>query len=142
MSRTSSGDVEAILGGHYGGSTDLDAFILTAASLVGKCSAADTGGVHSASDLELIERWLAAHFYAHSDQLTQTRSTGKASATFQGQTAMVFNSTQYGQTALALDTTGYLAKLQQQAMTGPKKAGGVWLGTRMKNDNSETTADQ
>ena len=142
MSRTNSDDVEAILGGHYDGSTDLDPFILTASSLVSKCSSADTGGVHSASDLELIERWLAAHFYAHSDQLPQNKSTGGASAGFQGQTAMVFNSTQYGQTALALDTTGYLAKLQQQASIGPIKAGAAWLGTRMKADDSETAGDQ
>lgn len=140
--RTTSSAVEGILVDHYDGATSLTPFIETASSITNKVSSNDTDSLLNATDLELIERWLAAHFYAHSDQLPQSKNTGRASASFQGQTGMVFNSTQYGQTALGLDITGYLAKLQAQASTGPIKASAVWLGTRMKNDNSELSSDQ
>ena len=142
MPRTTSNSVKNILGANYDGTTPLHPFVITASSLVNKVAGKDLTGVLSSDDLELIERWLAAHFYGHADQFYQQRSTGRASGGFQGQTAMVFNSTQYGQTALALDVTGELARIQQQATTGKQKAGILWGGTRMTNDNSERSEDQ
>jgi len=143
MSRTSFEKVKAILGSHYDDSLSLAAFIDTASALVSKLEAADTQSVLSAVDLELIERWLSAHFYAHADQIAQSRNVGRASVSYQGQTAMMFESTQYGQVALSLDATGYLAKRQQEAENGgPSRAGMVWLGQRYRGDSSERSTDQ
>lgn len=140
--RTNKDKVEDILVDHYDGVTSLTPFIQTASSLVDKVARNDVESAHSSSDLELIERWLAAHFYAHADQLMQSESKGRASGSYQGQTAMIFMSTQYGQTALGLDTTGYLAKLQKQAQEGRQSASVVWLGTRYRGDESERSSDQ
>lgn len=140
--RTTPDAVQGILGGHYNGTQDLMPFIQTAASLTDRISAADSGSLLGSNDLEVIERWLSAHFYGHADQFLSQKSTGKASGTFQGRTGMGLNSTQYGQTAMALDVTGTLAQLEQQATTGKKVAGGVWLGTRYRNDYSQRSSDQ
>ena len=143
MTRAVPEDVIEILGDHYDGITSLLPFIKTAASLVRKIQTANiTLGVLTSDDLEIIEQWLAAHFYGHADQFSASRRTGRASAEFQGKTAMVFNSTQYGQAALGLDTTGTLADIQKNVEMGKQRASMVWLGTRYKNDNSQRTEDQ
>lgn len=142
MPRTTKALVEGILGDHYDSVSNVNKYIDTANSLVNKVSSNDSDSLLSSSDLELIERWLAAHCYAHHDQLYQQRSTGGASGSFQGQTEFMFKSTQYGQMALVLDVTGYLAELQQQAMEGKRKAKVIWGGTRYRDDNSERSIDQ
>lgn len=62
----------------------------------------------SATELELLERWLAAHCYCMSDQPYSSRSTGGASGSFQGQTGKGLEATKYGQMALELDPGSYL----------------------------------
>jgi hypothetical protein len=121
--RTSERSVKAILGGHYDGSTGLQPFIDTAASFVDDIATKDA--TVTSSRLELIERYLAAHFYAHADQITQSRSTGGASGQFQGMTQMGFDATLYGQTAKRLDPTGHLINLDQPLRP---KASCMWLG--------------
>lgn len=88
----------------------MDPFIKAANKLTDRISifATDNARTVTAAELAVIETWLAAHFYAHRDQLYTQRSTGKASGSFQGKTAMGLDSTQYGQTAKLLDPTGYL----------------------------------
>ena len=140
--RTDKKAVDNILGDNYDGSTSLLPFIETANGLVDRISTLDTAGIMSANQLELVERWLAAHFYAHHDQLFQSSGQGGANATYQGQTGMALASTQYGQTAMTLDLTGTLSELSQQAINGKRKAGMSWLGTRMKYDESELSTDQ
>ena len=108
---------------------DMTPFIRIANLLVTKVDSADENSLLSTSDLVELETWLAAHFYAHRDQLLQNKSTSGASGGFQGQTGMFFSSTQYGQTALMLDVTGYLSSLQQMAQNGRKKAQMIWLGS-------------
>lgn len=140
--RTTSSKVQDILGRHYDDSTDLTGFITTASSLVDKVSSNDSDVLLNATSLEIVERWLAAHCYAHMDQLMSSESGGGASGQYQGQTAMYFDSTQYGQMAMVLDVTGYLAKLNKQAKEGRMVASMVWLGTEYKGDNSEDAGDQ
>ena len=140
--RTNSPAVVEILRDHYDGLASLTPFIAGASSITDKLATADVNAVHSAADLELIERWLAAWSYHAADLMYASKNTGGAGASFQGQTGMHFSNNYYGQMALILDTTGYLAKLQKQAEEGPKVAGGAWLGTRYRNDNSEQTSDQ
>ena len=122
MARTNATRVEAILGGNYNGSTDLTTHITTATIVVDRLAALDTGGILSAAALAEIEAFLSAHYYAHHDQLYQSKTTGRSGATFQGQTGMGFKSTQYGQSALELDFTGNLASL------GKKAPSMSWLG--------------
>lgn len=133
MPRTMQLAVEEILGGNYDRQRhpDLRPFILTANSLVEKVHSNDADGVMSSVDLERVEAFLAAHFYAHADQLYQSKGTDGASASFQGQTQMVLLSTQYGQTACMLDTTGWLASQSAQVASGKVgTARAIWLGRK------------
>jgi len=125
MSRTTEKSVKSILGSHYNGTTGLQPFIDTAEVLVTRIVTADVSGLMTETALERVECYLAAHFYAHADQITQSRSTGKASGQFQGRTDLGFDSTLYGQTAKRLDATGLLVKLDQ---TQRPKASCTWLG--------------
>lgn len=134
--RTTEDRVRAII--DNSSEIDVTPFIRVANRLVSKIDAKDTDGLLDAEDLVEIETWLAAHFYAHRDQLLTSKSTSGASGSFQGQTGMFFSSTQYGQTALVLDVTGYLASLAQQAENGRKKVQFVWLGSTEQEQRGYT----
>ncbi|GIW60130.1 MAG: hypothetical protein KatS3mg087_1196 [Patescibacteria group bacterium] len=142
MARTTPALVSEILGSHYDGSSSLTSFIDTASAVVDQVESNDTKKKLTPAMLELIERWLAAHFYLHADQIASSESVGGASASYQGQTGFALMSTIYGQTAVVLDTTGYLSKLQQQSISGKRKVGVVWAGTRYTGDVSERAEDQ
>lgn len=138
MSRTNATAVAKVLMDDYGprlsgDNPDLDPFIETASSIVDdvvECATAK-GKTLTAAKLELIERWLAAHFYAVSDKPYTSRSTVDASGSFAGQTAMYFESTLYGQHAMRLDPSGCLDAIGGKER---KRAGGSWLG---KNPSSQ-----
>ena len=123
MPRTTAPKVVAILGTNYddGNFPDISRFLDTATGLVDYIVTQDVDSLMNDASLEVVERWLAAHFYAHADQLYQSKNTASASATFQGQTAMVLQSTQYGQTAMLLDLTNTLARRNQEALTGYRR---------------------
>ena len=140
--RTSPTDVQDTLMDLYDGSADLTGFIAAGNSLTNKVATNDTDSLLDSDDLELIERYLAAHFYGVSDQVPQSKGTGRANASFRGQTAMGLEFTQFGQMAMTLDVTGYLSKLNKQSKEGKLVAGGSWLGTRYKNDVSQRASDQ
>lgn len=129
MARTNSASVIGILisGKQYDAKTapSLTPFIDTAASIVDDvvACAAKKEIVLTSTKLELIERWLAAHAYAHADQLYSSSSAGGASGSFQGQTGMHLESTQYGQMAMNLDSSGCLRAINKGA-----RAGVTWLG--------------
>lgn len=111
-------------------SPDVQPYVDTAASVVDDVEACGVrrGEPYTDAKLELIERWLAAHYYKQSDQPYSSKSTAGASGSFQGQTGMYLESTKYGQTALSLDTTGCLLAIATGAQR--QKAGGKWLGLR------------
>lgn len=132
--RTDETAVRSIIDNSEG--IELVPFIRTASLLVDKVDSHDTAGTLSVADLREIETWLAAHFYAHRDQLLTSKSTEGASGSFQGQTGMYFSSTQYGQTAMLLDTTMYLAGLEQQIKEGKKIVGSSWLGSTVSQVNT------
>jgi hypothetical protein len=89
-------------------------------SLTNKVAANDVYGQLDASDLQLIETLLACHYCAAgpNEQQYSARTTVDASATFQGQTGMVLKSTLFGQNAMMLDTTNYLARHSKEVEEG------------------------
>jgi len=127
--RTTEAAVKLVLGGNYDSAAapSLVPFIDVATDVVDAVSAYATaeGSALSGTRLELIERWLTAHYYQISDPGYSSRSTGGTSGTFHGQTGKGYDATMYGQQAKLLDTSGYLAGLD----AGQPSADCEWLGT-------------
>ncbi len=135
MPRTTSANVIGILGNNYDAANqpDLAPFIQTANVLTSRVVAMAAGNtsfspgvgvVMGADELERIEAYLAAHFYARSDPLYRSRTTAGASGQFQttGQDQGLA-STDYGRDAMDLDYSGSLKKLNKLS-----RASGFWLG--------------
>lgn len=105
---------------------DLTGFIDSASALVDQVvsSATSRGITLTTTLLEIIERWLAAHYYAQADPLYMSKSTQGASGSFMGQSALGLDSTRYGQQAKRLDISGSLAAFDLNA-----RADLLWLGS-------------
>jgi hypothetical protein len=104
MPRVSDPEVKAII---ETDDTDLAPYIYAASAVVDKHLLSQ--GVASET-LKEIERWLAAHFLAAKEQQAAQESYGNSSATYQGQTGLGLDGTQYGQRAKLIDPTGNLAR--------------------------------
>lgn len=103
-------------------SIDLIPFITAANALVTEvCTTLDE------TRLELVERWLSAHFYTNRDPRITAERAGPVSANYQSAVALNLATSHYGQTAMLLDTSGALALLNKATAT--RKASVVWLGT-------------
>lgn len=144
MARTTPDAVRGVLSGNYDckENTNLAPFIDTASNLVDFVStcAISKGTSLTSTTLEIIERWLAGHFYAMSDLMYSQKSTGGASATFQGQTGMGLSSTLYGQQAMIVDTSGCLAERNKEMLDGSKKkVQMVWLGKDPPDQDNPNT---
>lgn len=128
MARTTSSAVEQVLLGDYASdsSPSLTPFIEAASAVVDRVETCSDDKEIALSDaeLELIERWLAAHFYAMTDQPYAETETLTSRAKFQGQTGMGLDASKYGQMAKVLDYSGCLAEV------GNPRVGGFWLGRR------------
>jgi hypothetical protein len=126
MSYTTPTAVAAVLGRNYDGSTDLQQYIDSAEVVIARmiaCAQAK-GFSHTEPEVELIERWLAAHFYCKMDPLYNSNSTEGASGAYQRKGGGEgFESTDYGEMAVRLDDSGCL-----NAMGKRMSAGGFWLG--------------
>jgi hypothetical protein len=83
--------------------------------------------------LELIERYLAAHFYAVRDPAASPSSetAGPVGATYRWNVGLFLQGTKEGQQALTLDTAGGLARLSKQLENGTRRrtVSATWLGT-------------
>jgi hypothetical protein len=135
MARTNAALVGGVLLGDLDPFADLTPFIESASVIVDSVSAKAAGSDTplTEAELELIERWLSAHSYAMSDQPYSSKSTGGASASFQGQTGKYLEATKYGQMAVTLDRSGTLRMMGQSTAAGggtelSRSAGGFWLG--------------
>lgn len=120
MARTTSELVGGII--EVDDSISLEPFIATATSLVDRIA---TPSELSASDLELVERWLSAHFYAMRDPRPTSEKAGPVAEDYQSAVALGLNASHYGQQAMLLDTSGTLRRLSR----GISKAKVTWLGT-------------
>lgn len=125
MARTTSTLVQGLLKTDYDGSSDLTPYIDTASSVMDDVvvCAARKGKTLSNAKLEIVERWLSAHFYCVMDGKYTSKSTSGASGSFQGSSKEGFESTTYGQQATRLDPSGCLANIQDTQV-----ATGLWLG--------------
>lgn len=137
--RTTADLVKAVLLRDYDSRNNpgLDVFILTASVLVDDLVTDDENGLVTDTRAELIERWLAAHYYKQSDQALASKSTDGSGGSYQGQTGKGLEGTKYGQTAISIDPTGYLAAIVSGA--GTVEVGGIWLG---KSASEATTWDE
>ena len=132
MARTTETAVKDVLLSDYGPKSDgtdpsLVPFIQSASVMVDRAAAAAAakGETLTSTELELIERWLSAHFYVMSDQTYANKQTGGAGGTFHGRTGMRLEASKYGQNAMLLDYSGTLESLSTQ---GRKKVQMIWLG--------------
>lgn len=114
----------------------VDPFIEAATYLVTRCCSTAVVGdttvpYYSDEDLELIERWLAAHFYCVMDSRALQEGVSSLRIQYQSRVDIGLDVTHYGQQAKLLDTAGGLAALDAAASSGRLKLkGGVkWLGT-------------
>lgn len=103
---------------------NFSSFIDTANALTDKVSARDSDGLLSVAELKQIEIYLAAHFYEYLDPQYASEKTGDASGDFQGEFGKGLESNKWGQAAILLDETGYLAARNK----GRRREGVSWLG--------------
>lgn len=117
--------------------SDLAPYIETANELVTElCAPAG----YLDSRLELIERWLAAHFYAVTDPRLKSESFGKSSGEYQSKIDLHLNLSHYGQQAQLLDTQGKLAQLNEAVGKGKPQATIKFLGSTSE-EQAEYGAD-
>lgn len=124
MARTTSAAVQLII--------DTDANIVTATSLTPFIDVANelvtelcTPDLYTDFRLELIERWLAAHFYAIRDNRRAMESVGAVVEWFQYKLGLNLANTMYGQQVMMLDTNGGLAEVSAAAAKGGKVDGSL-----------------
>lgn len=111
----------------------LDPFIETAANLVDRVAAADS--TVSSATLELIERYLSAHFYTLRDPRPTSERAGPVGASYQSRVDLGLKTSHYGQMAITLDPTGVLKALSE----GTRRAGVTWLGVEADRGLAEGT---
>jgi len=131
MARTTTSNVVGII--EIDSGISLTPFIEVANALVTEvCSlATDSDGdlVYDATRLELIERWLAAHFYHIRDPKSSREEVDDVAATYRSIVEIGFNNTHYGQMAMRIDTNGGLARLDKSAKDGKTTTVSLtWLG--------------
>lgn len=127
MGYTNPKAVENVLGSqNYDGETDLQQFIDSAYVLVANIPAyalSNMGITVTTAQLEVIERWLAAHLYCQNNPPPSSVSTGGINMGLQGQSTLNLRSSRWGQQAVMLDFSGYLNSIDNRAV-----ARLVWLG--------------
>ena len=106
---------------------DLDPFILAASSLVDGID--DRTDAPSDERLQLIETWLAAHFYCMQFPRRSSEAAGDVSASYEGRFDLNLALSRYGQMAMVLDPTGYLKALNMPTKI-VTKVGATWLGRK------------
>jgi hypothetical protein len=113
---------------------DLTPFIDTANALVTELCAPVT--TYDSTRLELIERWLSAHFYAVRDMRKISEAVGVVNEWYQFKLGLNLACTMYGQQAMLVDTSGKLAAMSKAAERGVSIAVGIThLGSIERDSN-------
>ncbi len=116
---------------------DLTPFIDIANELVTERCAITSGtppvNIYGYTDyrLELIERWLAAHFYAVRDPRATQEGVGPLTENYQSRVDLGLNSSTYGQQVMRLDTSGSLAILNNAANKYAKVPVAILTGVKI-----------
>ena len=130
MARTDATNVGKVI--EVDDTIDLTVFIDSASELVTELCTGTNGPDPAYTDtrLELIERWLAAHFYAIRDTRPANEKAGSVGVAYQYKVGLNLANTMFGQQAMAMDTNGGLANLNKATEEGKlRKPGMFWLGT-------------
>ena len=136
MPRTTPDLVKGIVDTSADDALDLMPFIEAANVLVTKVCLPHYNETTDASQLELIERWLAAHHYCILSPRESFEGAGAVQANYESKVDLGLDVTRYGQTAMRFDTSGALAALNNAmkkaattlpAVRQPKRW--KWLGT-------------
>lgn len=133
--RTTDSAVEGLT--EVDSAVSLTPFIETASNLVTKFCTGDEGPdpAYSDDELELIERWLAAHFYRMRDLQPIVERAGTVAEHRKFIQNLGLNNTTYGQTVMVLDWNGGLAEWQDKVVKGQvKRIGAYWLGSQPEPD--------
>jgi hypothetical protein len=73
---------------------------------------------YTTQKLELIERWLSAHFYCINTPTGEFLRGGSASIKIETKVDLGFDVTRYGQMAMRIDTAGGLSRLNKAVKDG------------------------
>ena len=99
--------------------TDLSQYIEVANDTVTRlCTSSD----YSDATLELIERYLAAHFYAVHYPISIMERVGSVQSLMEHKVQFGLMNTRYGQQACVIDSAGNLAAASANAVNGVKKS--------------------
>lgn len=106
-------------------------FITVANELVTEFCTGSAGPAttYTTDRLELIERYLAAHFYTNRDPRATSEGAGGVSVGYQSKIDLGLGTSHYGQSAMLLDTNGGLSTLNKNTKNGVSRVGVSWLGT-------------
>lgn len=97
---------------------DLTPFIDSAAVVVDEIAALPNAS--SLIEQELVERWLAAHFYGVFQQRPASEKAGPVAESKQFWVGYGFQTTMHGSQAMLLDSTGHLVELNSKAKADVK----------------------
>lgn len=126
MSRASESDVRAII--DTVSTLDIAPMLAAASAITDYVDTCDTDSVLNNALLKQIETYLTAHLVAQRDPQAKEKWNDEAKDVYQGDFGMHFDSTHWGQTALLLDVSGCLNRLNEEAKIGGKKQVAVLWG--------------
>ena len=110
--------------GSFSSGIDLTAFIETAHAMVDRVETCAGEGTLTDAQLELIERWLSAHYAATVYPVTTSKSVLGASESYgRGSVGTGLESTPFGIQAMRIDPSGCLERIERDATSL------TWMGT-------------
>jgi hypothetical protein len=104
----------------------LDPFISAASILTDRVAAESNSPDDNV--LQVIETWLAAHFYCVRNPRRSSERAGDVWATFMSKVDLNLQVTHYGQQAMMLDPTGVLKFINDTKAFKARKVGATWMG--------------